>query len=128
VESPGPAFRRHLLLESLTVLAADARAQADWLAECGVVTDEIALDFDHAYRMAETLAAEGQLDPGVLPGLREIDALLSGMSGAENSHRWTPDALSADEGWNRARQLARRVLVVELGEWQRPLPVITVVR
>ncbi|MBM9504366.1 hypothetical protein ITX44_07415 [Streptomyces sp. KK5PA1] len=94
-----------------------------------MVTDEIALDFDHAYRMAEALAGEGQLDPGVLPDLREIEALLSGMSGAQNSHRWTTDALSVDEGWSRARQLARRVLVAELGgDWQRPLPVITVVR
>lgn len=128
MESPGPAFRRRLLLDSLTVLAADAPAQAAWLAEYGVLTDELALDFDHAFRMAEALVKDGQLDRAVLSDLRQIDALLSAMSGAENSRRWTTDGLSVDEGWSRTRQLARKALVAELGEWQWPLPVITVVR
>lgn len=128
VESPDSLFRRRLLLESLTVLAADAQSQVAWLAKHDVVPDEIALDFDHAFGVAEALVEEGQLGRGVLPGLREIDALLSEMSGAENAGRWTRDALSIDEGWIQARRLARRVLVAELGEWQQPLPEISVMR
>ncbi|MEU4094811.1 hypothetical protein [Streptomyces sp. NPDC026673] len=128
VESPDPLFRRRLLLESLTVLAADAQAQVAWLAKHDVVTDEIALDFDHAFRMAEALVEEGRLGRGVLPDLREIDAVLSEMSGAGNADRWMRDALSVDEGWIQARRLARRVLVAELGEWQQPLPEISVIR
>lgn len=53
VESPDPAMRRHLLMEALTVLAALAPAQTAWLEKHGVVTDEIALDFGHAFRMVE---------------------------------------------------------------------------
>ncbi|MET9451086.1 hypothetical protein [Streptomyces cinerochromogenes] len=128
VENPGPLFRRRLLLESLAVLAADAPSQVAWLAKHDLVTDEIALNFDHAFGMAEALVGEGQLGRGVLPDLREIDAVLSEMSGAENAGRWTRDALSADEGWSQARRLARRVLIAELGEWQQPFPEISVIR
>ncbi|MBJ6636796.1 hypothetical protein H4K36_00365 [Streptomyces sp. DHE7-1] len=115
-------------MEALTVLAADPQTQITWLARHSVVTDEIALDFDHAFGMAEVLAEEGYLDRGVLPDLREIDAVLSEMSGPENADRWTKDALHVDEGWTRARRLARRALVAELGKWQQPLPEITVAR
>ncbi|MEU1465698.1 hypothetical protein ABZ467_34620 [Streptomyces sp. NPDC005727] len=128
MKSPDPSFRRRLLIASLTVLAADPQTQIGWLARHKVVTDEIALDFDHAFGMAEVLAEEGYLDRGVLPDLREIDAILSKMSGPENADRWTKDALCVDDGWSHARRLARRVLVAELGEWQRPLPEITVPR
>ncbi|MFD7446947.1 hypothetical protein [Streptomyces sp. NPDC059909] len=56
VGSPDSSFRR-LLIESLTLLAAGAAAQVAWLDEHDVVADEIALDFDHAFRMAEHLVA-----------------------------------------------------------------------
>lgn len=128
MESTGPLFRRRLLLESLAVLAADAPSQVAWLTKHDVVTDEIALDFDHAFGMAEALVDAGQLGCGGLPDLREIDVVLSGMNGAENADRWTTDALSVDEGWSHARRLARRLLVAELGEWQQPLPEISVIR
>ncbi|MGH4029261.1 hypothetical protein ACQB60_10045 [Actinomycetota bacterium Odt1-20B] len=133
-ERPGSSFRRRLLIESLTLLAADAAAQTAWLDAYGVATDEIALDFDHAFGMTEGLVAgagagaEGQLDQGVMADLREIDALLGEMSGAENADRWTRAALSADAGWSRARELARRVLVAELGEWNVALSEICVIR
>ncbi|CAH9418352.1 hypothetical protein SGL43_05401 [Streptomyces globisporus] len=110
------------------MLAADAQKQVTWLVRHAVMTDEVALDFDHAFRMAEVLVAEGQLARGVMVDLQEIDVILSGMSGGENADRWTRDALSTDEGWALARRLARRVLVAELGEWQQPLPEISVLR
>ncbi|MFF7074538.1 hypothetical protein [Streptomyces pseudovenezuelae] len=110
MESPDPSFRRRLLMEALTVLAADAQTQVTWLVRHAVMTDEIALDFDHSFRMAETLVAEGQLARKVMADLQEIDVILSGMSGGENADRWTRDALFTDEGWALARRLARRVL------------------
>ncbi|GGM20624.1 hypothetical protein GCM10010129_76180 [Streptomyces fumigatiscleroticus] len=128
MDSPDPSFRRRLLIEALTVLAADAQAQIAWLAAHDVVTDEIALDFDHAFGLADVLVEEGNLDPGVLADVREIDAVLAEMSGAVNAERWTKDALCVDAGWSRARRLARRVLDAELEEGQRPLPEITVIR
>ncbi|MDQ0847071.1 hypothetical protein [Streptomyces sp. V1I6] len=129
MENRDSSFRRRLLIESLTVLAADAQTQAAWLDRYGVMTDEIALDFDHAFRMTEALAAEGHLAEGITADLQEIDMILSRMSDGDNADRWTRDALSTDEeGWGRARRLARRLLVAELGGWQQPLPEIKVVR
>ncbi|MFC8142369.1 DUF6234 family protein [Streptomyces paradoxus] len=83
------------------------------------MTDEIALDFDHSFRMAETLVAEGQLASGVVADLQEVDVIFSGTSGGGNADRWTRDALSTDEGWAPVRGLARRVLVAELGASRR---------
>ncbi|MFD7233376.1 hypothetical protein [Streptomyces sp. NPDC059881] len=128
MEIPGPLFRRRLLIESLIMLAADSGPQVSWLAGYGVMPDELALDFDHAFGMAEALVAEGYLTHGVMPDLRDIDATLSSMGGAEHADRWTTGALDTDEGWALVRELARRVLVAELGEWQQPLPEITVIR
>ncbi|MEU4170399.1 hypothetical protein AB0F46_26420 [Streptomyces sp. NPDC026665] len=128
MESPEPSFRRRLLIESLSVLAADAQTQVAWLVRYAVMADEIALDFDHAFSMAESLVTEGRLAHGVVADLQRINATLSEMSGAENADRWTRNVLSSDEGWALTRQLARRVLVAEVGEWQQPLPDITVVR
>jgi hypothetical protein len=55
--------------------------------------------------VAEALVDEGQLSCGVLPDLRQIDAVLVEMSGAESADRWAKDALSVDEG-SSAAQLA----------------------
>ncbi|MBC2879517.1 hypothetical protein H7K43_31510 [Streptomyces sp. TYQ1024] len=90
--------------------------------------DEIALNFDDAFSLVETLVGEGRLGRGALPDLREIDAALHEMSGPENTADWTREALTTGEGWHRARRAARRVLVAELGTWQRPLPHVTVIR
>ncbi|MFA3877741.1 hypothetical protein ABS735_29395 [Streptomyces sp. MMCC 100] len=128
MESSDPSFRRRLLMEALTVLAADVQIQVAWLVRHAVMTDEIALDFDHAFRMAEALVVEGQLARGVMADLQEIDVIFSGMSGGGIADRWTRDALSTDEGWALARRLARQVLVAELGDWQQPLPGVSVIR
>lgn len=128
MESPDPSFRRRLLIESLTVLAADAPTQAAWLARHGVMPDDVALDFDHPQRMAHNLMTEGQLAPTTLAVLKEIDAVLSAMSAGHDAGRWTANALSTDPGWALARRLARQVLVAELGIWSQPHPEITVIR
>jgi hypothetical protein len=75
------------LIESLTVLTADASVQVAWAKECCVVTDEIALDFDHAFRMVERLAEEDHIGLVALPDLREIDLIFSEMSGVEHADR-----------------------------------------
>jgi hypothetical protein len=128
VTTAAPSFRRRLLVESLTVLAADASVQVAWLERHDVPTDEIALDFDHAFRMTGRLVEEGQLSRNVLPELRDIDVVFNEMSGEQNAARWTRDALASDAGWIKARQLARRILVGELGEWRASMPEICVIR
>ncbi|MEU3640963.1 hypothetical protein AB0H23_32660 [Streptomyces albogriseolus] len=60
--------------------------------------------------------------------MREIGRIRNGMSGGEKADRWTRQALSTDEGWALARRLARRILVVESGEWRKALPEPPVIR
>ncbi|MFI9308839.1 hypothetical protein [Streptomyces triculaminicus] len=126
--NPPASLPRRLLVESLTLLAADASAQRAWLDTYAVGPDEIALDFDHASRMLPGMVEAGLADDEDVPDLRAIDGILGGMSGPEDAERWTRDALADDPGWEEARRLARRVLVRMLGEWRLPFPEITVVR
>ncbi|WP_329529448.1 hypothetical protein [Streptomyces sp. NBC_01462] len=127
METPDLSFQRRLLNEALTVVAAPAQVQTAWLEKHGVVTDEIALDFDHAFRMAEGLVEEGFLSRDALPELRLIDSIFDGMSCDESTDRWTAAALISDVGWIRARVLAQQVLARE-GVNASPLPDISVVR
>ncbi|WP_437087214.1 hypothetical protein [Streptomyces sp. enrichment culture] len=127
VETPRPSFRRRLLIEALRVVAAPARVQTEWLEEHGVVTDEIALGFDDALRLADRLVEEGFLHRDSLPELRLIDSIFHEMSGDDSTDRWTTAALSTDAGWGRARTLARQALARE-GANASPLPHICVVR
>ncbi|WP_436791892.1 hypothetical protein [Yinghuangia sp. YIM S10712] len=116
------------MIEALTVLAAEADAQRQWLDEHVVGTDELALDFDHAFRLADGFLAEGRIDHEAMACLRDIDALLAEMSCCGNEECWARDALSVDAGWQRARVLSRGLLVRLRGEWRLPLPEIVVVR
>ncbi|MEU5256313.1 hypothetical protein [Streptomyces longwoodensis] len=127
MESPNPALRRRLVMEALIVLAAPAPAQTAWLEKHGVETDEIALDFDHAFRMAERLVEEGLLSRGALPDLRMIDLIFDEMTRDKSPDRWTKAALISDVGWGQARGLAQQVLVRE-GVEASVLPDICVVR
>lgn len=91
------------------------------------MTDEIALDFDHAFRMAEALVEEGFLSLDALPELRLMDSIFDEMSRDESTDRWTTAALISDAGWIRARVLAQQVLARE-GVDASLLPDISVVR
>ncbi|SCD91997.1 hypothetical protein GA0115246_108017 [Streptomyces sp. SolWspMP-sol7th] len=119
---------RRLLINSLSVLAPDASVQMAWLDEHKVAVDEIALDFDHAFRMTNRLVEHHQISGSAAAGLLEIDVLLAAMSGHAQADRWTRDALVSDAGWSEARQLARQILIELTGGWEHPLPSIQAIR
>ncbi|MEU6236736.1 hypothetical protein [Kitasatospora sp. NPDC047058] len=127
VETPEPSWHHRLLMEALAVVAAPARAQAAWLERHGVVTDEIALDFEHACRLAEGLVEAGLLSSDALPDLRAIDSIFEQMTIDKSSNRWAIAALAGDAGWIRARELAQQALARE-GADDSALPDIRVVR
>ncbi|MCY9783317.1 hypothetical protein KIK06_05340 [Nocardiopsis sp. EMB25] len=128
MEATDLSVLRRLLIDALALLAADASDQTAWVDRHHVMVDEIALNFDDAFRMAGRLIEHQQIGGSVLAALREIDALFASMSGPEHMDRWTSDALSRDQGWNQVRRLARQVLIELAGGEDHPLPNIQVIR
>ena len=92
------------LRRTLTNLAASPVRQREYLRHLGVngLVDELALEFDDAYRPAAT-----QLDdrvPEVGVACRELDRMLS-----DDELDWDPDALEG-EPWANVRSLASGIL------------------
>ncbi|MGV9344435.1 hypothetical protein ACWDSD_06405 [Streptomyces spiralis] len=112
------------LIETLTMLAVDASDQTTWLDKYRLETDDLALDYENAQAAIAILAEAGRIDVAMESRLARIDAILDAMSGAEQASRWTYEALTADAGWHKVRQLAREALTELAGTWQRPLPTL----
>ncbi|WP_351232408.1 hypothetical protein [Streptomyces sp. NPDC002133] len=112
------------LIETLTMLAVDARDQRTWLDKYRLETDDLALDYENARASIVLLAEAGRIDVAMESRLARIDAILDAMSGAEQASRWTYEALTADTGWLKVRQLAREALTELAGTWHQPLPTL----
>ncbi|MGC0331123.1 site-specific recombinase [Streptomyces sp. SAI-170] len=112
------------LVETLTMLAAEAEDQTVWLERYRLETDDLALDYENAGAAIHVLAEAGRIDVALESRLARIDAILDAMSGTQQSSRWTYAALTADAGWLKVRQLAREALTELAGTWQQPLPTL----
>ncbi|MFJ9131260.1 hypothetical protein ACIRJS_44990 [Streptomyces sp. NPDC102340] len=106
------------------MLAADARYQTAWLDKYRLETDDLALDYENAQSAIAVVAETGRIDVAMESRLVRIDAILGAMSGAEQTSRWTYEALTADAGWFKVRQLAREALAELADTWQQPLPTL----
>jgi hypothetical protein len=95
------------LREALALLSADAETQlaAEPLRWS---IDELALEFDDAYRLVPSLVSEYgvRLSENLLGRLSEIDSMLDGMSGAANAPLWTADGVRSRPEWARVRDRA----------------------
>ena len=97
------------LCRSLQLLASPVQAQlshfpAPWI----VLTDEMALDFDH---WAQCVSTYWKLSQEQVIRLTALDEFLSEMSGPLHSDFWTDEALSSDPRWEEVRNLAKAALV-----------------
>jgi len=82
-----------------------------------VGADEVALNFDQfAPAALETLGYE--LNDDQRESLLHIDRLLGAMSGEQQSHLWTEEAVRTHRKWQEVREAARRALV-DFG-WDEP--------
>lgn len=92
-------------------LAEDPGDQAIYLAGLGTspLVDELALDYDDAYRMLASLAPERGLPSQFTSILEEIDEALRRMSHSDDRDVWQVAALSTQE-WNAIRDQARTLL------------------
>jgi len=103
--------------KSIEALAADGETALALMPKGSVRADELALDFDNFGRAAlETLGYE--LTDVQRESLLHIDRLLSAMSGEQQSHLWTEEAVRTHRKWQEVRDAARRALV-DFG-WDEP--------
>jgi hypothetical protein len=105
-----------MLLERLTQavrrLSWQARQQQDYLVELGVagLADELALEFDDAFRPVRQLLDVLQVATPAQVALVALDELLDEMSESEADEIWTWAALHHSVEWGQVRALASRTL------------------
>jgi hypothetical protein len=96
------------LCRSLQLLASPAQAQLSHFPSGWVVlTDEMALDFDH---WAHCVSTYWDLSQEQTARLRGLDEFLNEMSDAFHTDFWTEEALSSDPRWEEVRALAQAAL------------------
>lgn len=123
-QRPSEASAWKYLVETLTMLAVDAKDQTTWLDKYRLEPDDLAMDYENGKSAITLLVEAGRIDVAMESRLARIDAILDAMSGAEQASRWTYEALTADAGWLKVRQLAREALTELAGTWQQPLPTL----
>ena len=103
--------RLQQLKDALRVLASGAEAQINWLnEEMPVCVDELALEYDAIAVAADLMFGVGELDEDQRNRVAELNSILSKMSGKENAHLWTTDALRTAQEWRYVRTFAGECL------------------
>jgi len=102
--------RVKLLKESLALLASEPDVQLAHLRDLGVPdhVDELALEHDDIAPTAEKMLREGEINEDQLNCIKELDAILKGMSGNSNAHLWTAESLNNAQEWRYVRRFAKQ--------------------
>jgi len=82
------------------------------------VADELALGWEEAF--AELPHVEARLLPRQLQAIRRLDDYMLSISGQENGHLWTMEALTSSKEWDLLRALAN-ALLEQMG-WPKTKP------
>lgn len=100
------------LVAALQRLAADPAVQTAYLASLGVnpSLDELALEFDDAYRIVQPRFRELGVSPQAIARLARVDDALAKMSGARNAQLWESSALASSDAWAKLRSLASEAI------------------
>jgi hypothetical protein len=111
---------RDRLQRAILALAQPAEVQLSLFPDFVCKADELALDFEDG--LYELVGHEAAMTPPQRVAIDALDALLSRMSGEENSAFWTEDAVRSHPAWEEIRGAARAVLVAFGWEFRRPPP------
>lgn len=101
-----------LLQEALKRLAEPFTQQADYLKTLGIwpSIDELALELDDVAPLVPEAVRKGELSKEVELAVERVHEKLDEMSGQQNAHLWTPDALANSSEWETVRLLASEAL------------------
>lgn len=98
---------KNLLLPALEQLSWDGARQIAWLDEHRISEDELALDFDHAFRCRWIVREHGWISTKAEELLKQIDVVFTDMS-ATPGDRWSDEAILHGPEWQAIRDLADR--------------------
>lgn len=104
-------YRENLIAE-LKLVAAPAQTQIDYLREHRVSSDELALAFDDLFVLAHQAVGLGLISKAAYDALARLDAHFTAISGQQNAHLWTDEALQCAVVWRTARAMAQSCLDV----------------
>ncbi|NUS82862.1 MAG: hypothetical protein HOY75_08930 [Streptomyces sp.] len=105
--SPFQPTRFHQrLVATLDTLASNPDKQLDYVHRLGVSIDELALEFDDAYRLASGKAQEGLVSDTTLNAINPINEHLRIMT-EMGPALWTEAALRSAQEWRDLRDLAQ---------------------
>lgn len=96
----------HQLFSALDALTWQPDKQLDYTHRLSVGIDELALDFDDIYRLAQGKAQEGLVPAAILDAIDPIDAHLKIMTEV-GPGAWTESALRNTREWHDLRDLAQ---------------------
>lgn len=98
------------LIKCLITIASNADEQKSIIG-MGIVTDEIAMDFDSYFRLSgQEYLDRGLLNKEAFEKLLLIDNIFERKSGDNNPDFWDDDLLDTNEDWIDVRLIARNVL------------------
>ncbi|MFD1832086.1 hypothetical protein ACFSJS_20895 [Streptomyces desertarenae] len=99
------------LRRSLEQLSWNAERQFAYVDDLGVDVDEIALEFDDLFRIAESMATQGLISDNFFTHLKSVDSQLSTMT-SKGTEVWRREKVKDSEEWETLRKLAIETLRV----------------
>ena len=102
----------------IQALASGGSEQRDYLNKLGsegnkyiyLGPDELAMDFEDSLRLIDQFKEQAHISENAIKSMHTLDAYLEEISGEENLHLWTDEALFEAKEWEHVRFLARRCL------------------
>src|SRR5258708_7609890 len=104
----GPGSTLKMLVNALRLLASSADVQERAFPGFVVVPDELALNFDDAFRLTEQLVGSGRLSREQVEALARVDNALDELT--NRGGMWTLEALRESQEWQGVRAEARKAL------------------
>jgi hypothetical protein len=110
-EALRPQYRANLIAQ-LELVAAPAATQIAYLREHRFSSDELALDLNDLCLLASQAVELGLISTAVHDSLARLDEHFDAISGQQNAHLWTDDALKCSAEWRAARSTAEVCLSI----------------
>lgn len=104
------------LEQSLELLTRSADRQLGYMRHCGVGADEMALEFDDAFRVVSGRVSEDLLSRFISESVRPVDEILTAMTDS-GGEEWTERAVLESAAWERLREASRTALRIVRGEF-----------